>query len=55
MPHQFLTGTYFILTILSVPPLIFAVSGEGFTEVGRATFSSNFGQRLLQTSGLCPI
>ncbi|CAM9323183.1 unnamed protein product [Ectocarpus sp. 12 AP-2014] len=30
---KFLTGTYFVLTILSIPPLLFAVSGEGFTEV----------------------
>lgn len=31
--RQFLTGMYFVLTILSVPSLLFAVSGEGFTEV----------------------
>ncbi|CBJ34059.1 conserved unknown protein [Ectocarpus siliculosus] len=30
---KFLTGTYFVLTILSIPPLLFAISGEGFTEV----------------------
>ncbi|CAM9423368.1 unnamed protein product, partial [Scytosiphon promiscuus] len=30
---KFLTAMYFVLTILSIPSLLFAVSGEGFTEV----------------------
>eukprot|EP00904_Undaria_pinnatifida_P003525 jgi/Undpi1/13173/HiC_scaffold_8.g02835.m1 len=38
---KFLTGTYFVLTLLSLPSLLFAISGSGFTEeIFGTTFTS---------------
>lgn len=36
MSEQFLTGMYFVLTLLSIPSILFAISGQGFTEVKQA-------------------